>query len=167
MFFWNIRHTVALDGFILHEKNRLLQEVFLWSVTLDTILEILKQHVILYLIQSRMQCEELSMAVWHALVLIVAVDFLIGYSIQKVRQQSIRLRVLQVKYTASPAATWSVINWHGPSLQIILGHAKVSVLYSVNSKRNSQGYCAIILLGLRFFFFLHKSSKDRFTWSSW
>lgn len=75
-----------------------------------------------HLVECRVQSEELSVPVGFALLLVVPVDLLIRHSVQQMREQSIRLRVLQVKYTASPTTPRSVIYGHGPALQIILSN---------------------------------------------
>ena len=67
-----------------------------------------------------MQGEELAVAVGLALVLIVAVDLLVGRAVQEVRQQGVRQGVLQVEDAARPAAARSVVDGHGAPLELIL-----------------------------------------------
>lgn len=73
------------------------------------------------LFEGGMQGEELAMAVGLAVLLIVAVDLLVGGSVQQMGQEGVGDRVLQVKDTAGPAATRSVVYGYGPTLQVILG----------------------------------------------
>ena len=60
------------------------------------------------------------MAVCLALVLVVAVDFLVGRAVQEVRQEGVGEGVLQVEDAARPAATRRVVDGHGAPLELIL-----------------------------------------------
>lgn len=67
-----------------------------------------------------MQSKELAVAAGLPLLLVVPVDLLVGGAVEEVREQHIGEGVLQVKDAARPAATWGVVNGHGPPLQVIL-----------------------------------------------
>lgn len=75
----------------------------------------------LYLIKGGVQGEELTVAVGLAVLLVVPVYLLVGGPVKQVGQDGVGDRVLQVKDTAGPAATRSVVYGYGPTLQVILG----------------------------------------------
>lgn len=70
----------------------------------------------LHLIEGRVQSEQFTVAVALALVLVVPVNLLVRSAVKKVREEHVREGILQVKDAAGPAATWGVIDGHGPPL---------------------------------------------------